>query len=477
MRKKTANLIIFLLLILIVGEFSYIFSQRNRKEGLYVHVNKAREYMEEEKYEKAISLLCKAFEKAPRSKDIKDNLIYGYVQYARFLGEKDDVDGAIENLQSAYAVDEKQSAVVHDLAYFYCKKAIQNSDQNKPGAARAYLQDATHLAVKSRRIRSSISNYLFNEAVESYNKGGKETVLVCLNMSYLLKKRPETLDFLAQCYYRWSDLEMALFYWEEALKLAQSKKQPPEKDITELREKIEKVKKEMPVKKKMQRIETEHFNVRLHRDYKMNVSVLRGILGKIYNRVGEDLDFYPPPDTPMIFYNEKDFREIFKQRGIVRAFYDGNIRIVFTTDFDNPSFASVAAHEYTHAVISMLTDNKCPIWLHEGIAVYEQQRYAPIVLRNLRRAVKKDKKLSIEEMEKGFKDPADETELTMSYESAYTAVSFILDTWGWSGVRRMLRRIKNGQHFANAIDEEFYLSVRVFEDMWNDYIRQKFSNA
>ena len=128
-------------------------------------------------------------------------------------------------------------------------------------------------------------------------------------------------------------------------------------------------------------------------------------------------------------------------------------------------------HEYTHAVISMMTDNKCPVWLQEGIAVFEQSRYMPVALTYFKNTGRdEEKRLSINGLESGFLDVSNTEALGASYEGSYTAVLFILDKWGWAGLKGMLQLIKEGQHYANAMDEEFYVSVKVFEDMWNEYI-------
>jgi len=135
----------------------------------------------------------------------------------------------------------------------------------------------------------------------------------------------------------------------------------------------------------------------------------------------------------------------------------------------------ILSHEYTHAVISMMTNNNCPVWLHEGIAVYEQSKYDTLNLSYLETFINNGGIVSLEELEKGFTEHENREILGVSYAGSYMAVSFILDKWGWPGLRGLLARVKEGKHFANAIDEEFYLSTEAFEDMCNKYIKREFS--
>jgi len=462
------NVLILLVLSVIAGAaiFYHTGLFGPRKVGSYEYVRKAEKYIEEEKYEKAVSLLNEAYERSPASGEIKKELLYGYLMYARHLDGEGKLDRAIDRLLAGRAVDGSDPLITHDLAHLYGKKAVLESENKEFIPAFKHLQKAMDLAMASKKIRKSISNYMFNKAVEAYQKSDGETLLLCLNASHALWTRFETLDFLGQYYFRGSKPDKALFYWGKAALLRP--------DDAGIRGKIETAEKEMVIKEKMDEIETEHFNVRLYREYDIDPEQLNNILKSIYCEVGKDLNYYPPLNTLIIFYNEEDFREIFKQQGIVRAFYDGSIRMVFTTDTGDQLFPALVAHEYTHAVLSILTDNKCPVWLHEGTAVLEQMRYMSLPLTLVRVAVKNGERLTIGRLQSGFHAFDRPDVVGLSYEGAYTAVSFIIDKWGWPGLRGLLQRIREGKHFANAMDEEFYISVKGFEEMWNEYLREKF---
>jgi len=224
----------------------------------------------------------------------------------------------------------------------------------------------------------------------------------------------------------------------------------------------------------MVKIETPHFNVELYGEYKIDPKDLQDVLDNIYYEVGEDLNYYPPEGTRLIFYDERDFKNIFQKEEPIRAFYDGSIKMIFIPDPNDPMFKTILAHEYTHALVSMMTDNNCPVWLQEGIAVYEQTRYSKITPTYLRQALVSGHMLSLRDLEKSFKNETGEYKvLGLNYESALSAVRFIVDTWGWAGLEGLLQAIKKGKHFANAIDEEFYITVTVFNEMWNDYVRKE----
>ena len=467
MKDKKINLAAFILVGLIAAGVIYFYSAKDKKTGPYEYVRTAHKYIKAEKYKKAIYLLHKAYEEIPGSEDVKNNLLYGYIKYANFLDNKGDQDEAINYLSMAYEMDESNDIVANDLAVLYCDKGVRLSSEGDHVTAMENLNNAAGIAVRSsRKVRKNVSNYLFNKAVGAYNSDDGRTVFMCLNVSYALRARFDTLMMLGQYFYRESDLDKAGFYWQKA-----SEFQPDNEDA---RKQLEKVNKEIQAQEKMEEFRAGYFNIKLYREYNIDAAMLNDTLGAIYNTVGKDLGCYPPAGTEITFYTEKDFRDIFKQKGIVRGFYDGNIRLIFIDDPTNPLFPALIAHEYTHSVISILTKNRCPVWLSEGIAVLEQMRYAAPSFSVVKSAVKNGEILSIDKLEKGFSSMDDIYLTALSYEGAHTAVLFILDKWGWAGLRGLLKRIDDGQHYANAMDEEFYISVPVFEEMWNEYLGKKF---
>jgi tetratricopeptide (TPR) repeat protein len=437
------------------------------KVGLYEYVRKARKYMDENKYQKALMLLHKAYEELPDSKDIRENLMYGYIKYSAYLEKRDDLDGALEYLDMAYEMDPYNKGVSNNLSYLYCKKAYEFSKNKDYALAMDYIKRSIGVAVRSKKIMRNISAYLFNLGMDAHNKNDGKTVFIFLNGSYVLNPRFESLFMLGKHFYDKADLDRAEFYWDKAAEM--------KPDDAGTRKHLEQVKKEIIVRDKMEEIRTDYFHISLYKEYDIDVDLLQEYLTDIYQKVGKDLKYYPPADTPIIFYTEEDFRSIFKQKGIIRAFFDGSIRMFINTSTDDPRFRSIIIHEYTHAVISLLTDNRSPIWMHEGLAVFEQARYDKHPSGFVKAYIDQGNKLQLENIESGFNRLDEEALIGLSYEWAYTAILFILDKWGWKGVRGLLQRVKDGQHYANAIDEEFYISDTTFEKMWNRFVKEKYS--
>jgi tetratricopeptide (TPR) repeat protein len=462
MTNRNKNLIISLtVLAIFTGAFSLYIYRQKRTVGLYVYVRQGHSYVEDGKYEKGIKLLRKAYEEAPADKRIADYLIYGYLTYSNALDEEGKIDLALRLAHEAYGVGSKEIAVIEQLAYLYCRKAMQESTARRFPQAAECLEKGIDFASVFNSASKHISNYLFNMSVDAYNKDDYKTALLCIRASYALWNRYEALDFFGQIYYRKSDLGAAQFYWRKAKKI--------KPDSREIDDKLEMVHKAIAAKNEMENLTTQNFNITLYKEYGLDIGELKAILKKVYNEAGRDLDYYPKGSTPIVFYSENDFRDVFKQPNIVQAFYDGSIRLPVMTDATGPMLSALIAHEYAHAVTSILTDKKCPTWLDEGIACLEQSRHLPVSRNLLGDFFNGRNRLSIKIVQEGFAKMDDKDAVSLSYQGAYTAASFIVSKWGWPGLRGLLKRIRDGRHYANAIDEEFLISVETFEEMWNEY--------
>jgi len=443
----------------------YFAMTSGKQKGLHEYVRKGFAYMDENRYDKGLKFLLLAHKSLPQSEKIKDELLRGYLRYAKHLQSEGKIEPALKLLNDAYLVSDKNQSLIMSLSYLYSKLGVSKITNGLLGEGKEYLEKGISVAMQSKRARKDISTYLFSEAVKAYEHKDHNTAVICLDSSYLLWSRFETLYLLGLLYYTKSNPKTAHFYWKKAAMI--------NPDNKELNEYLRMVSEEVLLEEKKTAIETEHFNITLYRQYDLDAERLTEMLGKIFLEVGRDFDHYPSNKTPIVIYDEGDFRNVFKQPYVIRGFYDGSIRMPIATDVNSPVFSVILAHEYTHAVVSILTNRKCPVWLNEAIATYEQAKYAPVSLSRLKAFLDGGGTLSIKMLTDGFISSGDNAKTVLSYEGAFTAAAFIIDKWGWVGMRRLLKRIKEGRHYSNAIDEEFLVSVKTFEEMWNNFARRK----
>ncbi len=113
------------------------------------------------------------------------------------------------------------------------------------------------------------------------------------------------------------------------------------------------------------------------------------------------------------------------------------------------NWKAVLWHEYCHVVTLTATGNRMPRWLSEGISVYEEwernpgwgQRLTP----TYRRMVLQDEQLyPISELSSAFLKPKSEIHFMFAYYESALVVKYIVDTYGFDALRRILRDLEAG---------------------------------
>lgn len=259
---------------------------------------------------------------------------------------------------------------------------------------------------------------------------------------------------LGEAYYQLGDLSAALSEWERALRLR------PED--AGLRERFEQVQREARVQGGYRARDSQHFTVVYEGQRREEVGrALLAVLERAYADVGYELGAYPASDVQVIFYSERDFRDA---TGVPAAlvgggFYhrlDGKIRIALRgLGPDDPWLTSVLYHEYTHALIyAMARGNNPPRWVHEGLAVQMERRRAAFKQEAIRRA----------------RDGVVPTLEASPYTQGSVAIGYLMERYGMPAIQQMLRRMGEGQPFAEAFQGTFRMDVAALEQRLRDVL-------
>jgi hypothetical protein len=125
---------------------------------------------------------------------------------------------------------------------------------------------------------------------------------------------------------------------------------------------------------------------------------------------------------------------------------------------------SVMPHEYTHVVLRRYS---MPMWLDEGIAVYESNQWSRGYQRLLMEAMENDALLSLGELEdfKAFIDNG-----ALSYAESSSAVIYIKGAYGDEAFRELLKGIAMGMRFEEALQAAAGIGRDEFEEEWRRYL-------
>ncbi len=464
MRIKHHKIIISVLSIIIFGASYYFYQENFVQRSLYHYIRRGNEQMKEGKLRQAFLNYEKAYAARPQTEELLQKIFYGYVRYAEYLAGKNEFDKAIEIIYEIHEENPEEHALTYKLCLVQIKKSVWLVQTGEFEEAADLMADSVSraLIVNSDNLRLTLANYLFSQAAIAFEANEHELVPFLLESSYNIWSRYETVRFLGYYHYSRNEMERSRFWWEKAYLL-----QP---DNREAQHQLSVLDKKSSLEKDMRSIETDYFDISLYGDYEIDEDVLVEIMREVSEVIGEEFNFYPPERTQIVFYSKEDFREVFDVQGTVRAFYDGAIRLHLGELSDMGNLKALIAHEYTHAVVSMIAGANCPIWLHEGLAVYQQSRYEVVPVSTLDSYFMKGKSLSIQEIENNFNDQNDPYKKSLSYQASYSIVDFMIEKWGFSALMELLKNIGDGVHYVNAIERQYYVTLPVFEKMWMESI-------
>ncbi len=235
---------------------------------------------------------------------------------------------------------------------------------------------------------------------------------------------------------------------------------------------------------KFNEVETKHFKFRYsHPKDVILTRYAEKVLERAYHEVGLDLDIYPEEPVIVEIYpdlenfiiastlSEKDI----KTTGVVGICKFNRIMILSPRLLPKGySWFNTLTHEYTHFLIFIKSENKAPVWLHEGIAKFEEKRWkdkernimTPFYESLLAKALKDDKLVPIEKMHPSFGKLSSSYEAQLAFAQAGTTIDFLENNWGKGTIKNLLTTLKERDDYRASIKEVTGLEFEKFYNLW-----------
>jgi tetratricopeptide (TPR) repeat protein len=136
-------------------------------------------------------------------------------------------------------------------------------------------------------------------------------------------------------------------------------------------------------------------------------------------------------------------------------------------------------HEYTHLVVSRVSNDTVPVWLQEGLARFEQTRWRrppEIVLTATEQALlaaglRKGRLISFDEMHPSMAKLPSQDAAALAYAEVYTLVGWMHAKIGFSGLRGLLAAQKDGKSARRAVAEALSMSWGTVDKEWRTHIK------
>ena len=463
---KHIVLLSLIVLLSVIAVLANLPSFSHRSTGSFEYVRRGEELLDKGKYVQAINYFEKANESSPDNETIKSDLVYAYTMYSGALAKENKYNEAILYMSKAYNVS-PSSSTTQNLALAYSERALYEAKKGDlPSAMNSYTK-ARQYASESPTASRNLGVILYNDGIGEFKSGREEIAILCFKESSFIYKEARTFELLGDMYYKRAELRRTRFYWHMALLL--------NPDNAALKEKIKKAVKEITLSVKEREAEIPHFEIRYTKDLPIDKELAARVLEMAWADIGKELGYFPDARTKIFFYSKEDFKNTFNMPYFVKAFYDGSIKMPAPQSYlDREKFAEYIYHEYTHAIVSAKTNNNCPAWLSEGIAVWEECKRGHGDMEKTAAGIRKLPDISFKFLDKSFETDEVTENKALCYILSYTLVDFILNDWGMRGLQGILKRLATKQHIVNAIDDEFLISEGEFEKRWRAYAMEKY---
>jgi tetratricopeptide (TPR) repeat protein len=136
-------------------------------------------------------------------------------------------------------------------------------------------------------------------------------------------------------------------------------------------------------------------------------------------------------------------------------------------------------HEYVHYVVSHASNDTIPVWLHEGLARFQQVRWrsepsaalTAIEQQLLASAIKNRRLIELDAMHPSMAKLPSSEAAALAYAEVFTLVAWLHGQVGYPGLRRILTMAADGKSARRAIAEVAGSSWPEVEKDWKAHLR------
>ncbi len=443
----------------------YAASQKTNVDSL---IEKGKLLVEQGTYDAGIAVLETVLAKEPQNVKVLNALLSAYDAYAKKLSSEGRLEQAQTMLQKSQGILKKLDSIP-DAEFSADESKSHSRIKRETAEAKLFLKSqhssqenaASLVALNSAREK-------FNEAVAHFKKREYELAEALLSESIELDpKNPYAYELLGDIANLNHNLDDAERYYRQAFSLNSDKT---------VKARLEKLLQEKKVDQTQQKYADEHFTIRYRRSENFEGSQIREFLREAYRDISQELGFYPPYKIPVTLYNRSEYEALM---GSVPhwsgALYDGKIRLpVYEGNATAKELKKLIFHELTHAFVSDLSQMRCPVWLNEGIAQYQENKIIPVP-DLLGQAIQEGFFIEPEELlTYDLSSVKGQAQAAAFYLESFSIVSELLARYRWYYLKQLLEELGKGAEFKSAFEKIFGRSFSDFGAEWKIKLHRRY---
>jgi tetratricopeptide (TPR) repeat protein len=228
------------------------------------------------------------------------------------------------------------------------------------------------------------------------------------------------------------------------------------------------------------------FLVRFFKEDALLIPYLIDVLTAADQALSKDFEYTPPGRVVVEIYPSADYlakvstltEEDIETSGTI-ALCSFN-RLMFTSPrglVRGYGWRDTVSHEFVHYYVTKYSANTVPIWLHEGIAKFQEIRWnqepgrhlAPPQEDLLARSLAADQLISFDQMHPSMAKLPSQEAASLAFAEVHLVVEFLYKRSGYEGIRTLLKTLKTGAEMDEALLESFGFNL---DGLWSTWLEK-----
>lgn len=380
----------------------------------------------------------------------------------------------IAKFETMYAKNPKDQNVIAALSNAYNNYGVVLANNKRWREAASFIEQAISLGYNTEPMRKNLSNVYYAQSKELYDSKNDLSTYNSYNAIALVNKAisidPNNVNaylLLGDIEYMEQNMFAAQRAWQKAASLV------PENQAVQKR--LAQINRETNAETDMNAVFNARFNIKIDTSVAANPNFnINEILNKTYDKVAPDFQYVQHQKIPVVVYNKQEYKETMVDApGWAEAAYDNKIRLAIDPNQkDFRQLQSDIIHEYTHVIISKLTNNNCPRWFNEGIAKYEEYKHGvPPRIYLLAIAYNTDEIIDWSNINSAIVNPNKEIAL-LAYQQSFSFIYFLVQQYGMQKIVNTLKLLGKKTDFNQAILQTYGQNINVLQKNWRLWLTE-----
>ena len=352
------------------------------------------------------------------------------------------------------------------LAIAYNNYGVSLSNEGRWELAMQQFEEAMRLDGANADLRNNVGSSYLHQANEAYGRHDIDGAVGILRKAIgIAPDLVQAYMLLGKIEYDRQRLKEARAAWQRVMEL-----DPTQKDIAK---QLSRVNDELPLESKFERLWQAYFDLRYEERLERPVGFdIRDALLDARRTVGSDFAYWPTHKIVVLIYSAESFRALRQETPEWMAGqFDGKIRVPLpSAKLDQVAVKGILYHEYTHALIHDLTNDKCPGWLNEGLAEYEGRTQFSAPLSLLAKAQGAQQLIPWQTLSGHISPSLPVDEVRLAYEQSYSLAAYLLERYRFWRIRRILKAIGEGRAWEDALADELRVKLPRLESNWREWL-------